>query len=161
MSEKCPKCGADRDTGEPGAEWKCGTFLFVGREEGMDAVYHQSDKCRIAELEAENEALRAKHCAKCNPQLCEKCDKELRESVAQLERGEGKPYTMIAAKELARLTAALHAARAHPDYEYMTAPKLDNPVRPWLADNGWELCPEWASTIDECWRRRIPANQGE
>lgn len=69
--------------------------------------------------------------------------------------------------ELARLTTALHAAKAHPDYTYQVVPKggMRRACQPggWTTFDGknqlnakdWEPCPE-ADIVpsDECWRRR-------
>lgn len=69
---------------------------------------------------------------------------------------------MTAYEELAvendRLTAALHKAKAHPDYTYLVVPVDSEFARLAVFDpQGWER--NFESDIvecnDECWRRRI------
>lgn len=53
--------------------------------------------------------------------------------------------------EIARLTAALHANRCHPDYLYSVS---RGDIHPFFVQ-GWEPNPEYqAAPGDECWRRR-------
>lgn len=60
-------------------------------------------------------------------------------------------------EEVARLTAALHANRCHPDYVYLIKHIGDKDCE-LLADLGlfeWERNPEYvAAPGDECWRKR-------
>jgi hypothetical protein len=56
--------------------------------------------------------------------------------------------------EIARLTAALHANRCHPDYEYTTGIDVGG-IAAVLAESGFEPNPEHqCAPGDECWRRR-------
>ena len=65
-----------------------------------------------------------------------------------------------AKEEIARLTAALHAAKAHPDFSYIVIPASDlHLFHKWREGEAWEPCPE--ATVapgDECWRRRKEGN---
>jgi hypothetical protein len=55
-------------------------------------------------------------------------------------------------EEVARLTAALHAAKAHPDFSYIVIPPSTS-VSP--SASGWEPSPETpVAPGDTCWRRR-------
>lgn len=65
-------------------------------------------------------------------------------------------------REIARLTASLHANRCHPDYEYRTVPDyVSRPdSEPYLKSihldgDGWERNPEFfAMPGHESWRKR-------
>lgn len=68
---------------------------------------------------------------------------------------EFKPEIATAIEQLPRLTAALHAARAHPDFSFVTVPA----DRGGMTMNGFERCPEAETASnwcpgDECWRRK-------
>lgn len=78
------------------------------------------------------------------------------------------PTHAEAAAQIARLTDALHAARAHPDFEYCTTECGRKAyVDPGLEAEGWEeniyggdLHSSWERfdyTEDHYWRRRKPA----
>ena len=65
-------------------------------------------------------------------------------------------------RELGKLTAALHAVKAHPDYQYIVVPpEIDATCRRrWIVTGGWKRCQEAEITLapgDECYRRRIDA----
>jgi len=69
-----------------------------------------------------------------------------------------KNAAKTARDELERLTACLHAAKAHPDFSYVTVPiKSAVQIREiLLAGGGWELNKEAdVAPGDESWRRRI------
>jgi len=56
---------------------------------------------------------------------------------------------------IARLTAVMHANRMHPDYSYIVLPSSNVlVVKDALISGGYELCPEYQVSGDECWRRR-------
>lgn len=60
-----------------------------------------------------------------------------------------------ALRQLARLTAALHKAKAHPDYVYQTVPTVPANGHIDMARAGFEPCQEAAVTLgDEVWRRK-------
>jgi len=65
-----------------------------------------------------------------------------------------KPELANLAAEVARLSAAMHRARVHPDFTYFVAPS-GQMTGVFSADLGWEPCPEAdVAPGDECWRRR-------
>lgn len=85
--------------------------------------------------------------------MLKNCERFIR---VMCQGGRWRSYAELEA-EVARLTAALHAARAHPDYQYLIVPAghmgaLGVAMR---QEDGWEQCVE-ANVVpgDECWRRR-------
>ncbi len=58
-------------------------------------------------------------------------------------------------EEVARLTAALHACRGHPDYQYTTGMDTTGGMALRLLKDGWEPNREHQCALgDESWRRR-------
>lgn len=73
--------------------------------------------------------------------------------VKQLEQAEGDAQGFM--DDIARLTKALHAAKAHPDYTYIVAPaqSLVGPME--MEEGGWERnVDDPANNVDYCWRRK-------
>jgi hypothetical protein len=60
-----------------------------------------------------------------------------------------KPEILQAIEDHPRLTTALHAAKAHPDYSYIVIPSDSR-----MDMQGWEHCHEASNPVDACWRRR-------
>lgn len=97
---KCPKCGADANgiASPYGDSWDCGSRTFNDRDE-----FHQSDKCRIAELTRENERLNDRIREQAQ-QICTD-DDEIENLQAQLarvtlERDEGARYIRVLLDQL-------------------------------------------------------------
>ena len=61
-------------------------------------------------------------------------------------------------QEIDRLTAALHAARVHPDYRYIVMQPASTVLIQLMQKNGWERCQEAQDLPlgNECWRRNRP-----
>lgn len=66
----------------------------------------------------------------------------------------------FAEAEIVRLAAALHAAKAHPDYSYLTVPAGGMNQIYEAVTGGYERCQEAETpgAPDEVWRRRKDAN---
>lgn len=88
MSNKCQNCGAVIES-QYGIsdEWRCGSYGFDG------VVCHQSDKCRIRELEKELEASEEviRKLADCNGKRIAELEQENEWLWAEVERRKGRP----------------------------------------------------------------------